>query len=129
VREAFTRHLHDGGPVDVPQRALSLPDALAVGRAANAAMSLAHPHLYDELGVSLLRKHATDGLGGVEACYGAYDARDRARWTRLADELGLVATGGSDWHGPEDASVQPGIDIPGDRGKALYDWLCDSNSR
>ena len=28
-----------------------------------------------------------------------YDARERARWTELADELGLVCTGGSDWHG------------------------------
>jgi 3',5'-nucleoside bisphosphate phosphatase len=128
MKEAFSRHLYDNGPVDVPQHALTLVDALALGRAANAAMSLAHPHLYDELGVALLRTHARDGLSGVEAFYGVYDARERARWIALADELGLVCTGGSDWHGPDDATIQPGVDIDGDRGKALYDWLCASSS-
>ena len=128
MREAFTRHLHDGGPVDVPHNALKLPDALALGRAAGAAMSLAHPHLYDHLGVALLRKHRDDGLAGVEAFYGVYDARERARWIDLADELGLVCTAGSDWHGPEDASVQVGVDVAGDRGARLYDWLLSSSS-
>jgi predicted metal-dependent phosphoesterase TrpH len=127
-REAFTRHLHDGGPVDVPHRALSLPHALALGRSAYAAMSLAHPHLYDERGIAILKQYAGEGLDGVEAYYGVYDARERARWMTLADELNLVCTGGSDWHGPEDASVQPGIEIDGDRGKQLYDWLCESSS-
>jgi predicted metal-dependent phosphoesterase TrpH len=91
-------------------------------------MSLAHPHLYDELGAALLRKHVAEGLEGVEAFYGNYDARERARWTQIADELGLMCTGGSDWHGPEEANTQIGIDFDDDRGKALYDWLGDSNA-
>jgi predicted metal-dependent phosphoesterase TrpH len=123
VKEAFTRHLYDGGPVDVPHHALSLPDALALGRAAGAAMSLAHPHLYDQLGVALLRKHAPDGLAGVEALYAVYDPHERKRWLELADELGLVCTAGSDWHGPDDATTQIGVDVEGDRGKRLLDWL------
>jgi predicted metal-dependent phosphoesterase TrpH len=53
LKEAFTRHLYDGGPVDVPHHALTLVDALALGRSAFAAMSLAHPHLYDQLGASV----------------------------------------------------------------------------
>ena len=125
VKEAFTRHLYDGGPVDVPHHALSLADAIALGRAAGAALSLAHPHLYDQLGVALLRKHKPDGLGGVEAFYGVYDPRERKRWIDHADELGLVCTAGSDWHGPDEASVSIGVDVPDDRGKRLYDWLFD----
>jgi predicted metal-dependent phosphoesterase TrpH len=123
LKEAFTRHLYDGGPVDVPHQGLSLTDALALGRSAFAAMSLAHPHLYDELGAILLRRHSADGLEGVEAYYGVYNAGERQRWTTIADELGLVCTGGSDWHGPDDATIPVGVDIPGDRGKALADWL------
>lgn len=123
MKEAFSRHLYDGGPVDVPHHALTLTDALALGRAAGAAMSLAHPHLYDALGVALLEKHVGDGLAGVEAFYGVYNGAERARWIDVADRLGLVCTGGSDWHGPEDATVQPGVDVEGDRGKRLYDWL------
>lgn len=128
VKEAFTRHLYDGGPVDVAHHALTLPAALALGRSAYAAMSLAHPHLYDDYGATLLKRYAGEGLDGVEAFYGVYDARERARWIVIADELNLVCTGGSDWHGPEDATIQPGVDIDGDRGKALYDWLCESSS-
>ena len=126
LKEAFTRHLYDGGPVDVPHHALTLTDALALGRAANAAMSLAHPHLYDQLGVALLRQHRGDGLHGVEALYAVYDQHERKRWLDVADDLELVCTGGSDWHGPDDASAQVGIDVPQDRANALLDWLFDS---
>lgn len=122
-KEAFTRHLYDGGPVDTPHHALKIADALALGRAAYAAMSLAHPHLYDELGVKLLKQYAGQGLEGVEAYYGSYDRSERERWIELADELSLVCTGGSDWHGPEDANVQMGVDLPEDRAKALSEWL------
>ncbi len=126
MKEAFSRHLFDGGPVDVPHHALPIADAIALGRAAGAALSLAHPHLYDHLGVELLKRHRADGLGGVEAFYAGYDARERARWTGIADDLGLTCTGGSDWHGPKDAQAQIGIELPADRGARLYDWLLDS---
>jgi len=123
VKEAFSRHLYDGGPVDVPHSALPLADALAVGRAAGAAMSLAHPHLYDERSAALLRRYKADGLTGIEAYYGVYDQRERARWIAVADQLGLVCTGGSDWHGPDAAQAQPGVDLPPARSDALLRWL------
>ncbi|HVK88124.1 MAG TPA: PHP domain-containing protein [Kofleriaceae bacterium] len=123
MRDAFSRHLYDGGPVDVPNVALPLVEALALGRSANAALALAHPHLYDERGVQLLRAYRDDGLTGVEAFHGMYDARERGRWIALADQLGLVCTGGSDWHGPDDAMVQPGVDLPAERSDALLRWL------
>lgn len=123
VSDAFARHLYDGGPVDVPHRALALSEALAIGRAAGAAMSLAHPHLYDQRSAHYLRRHRADGLTGIEAFYGAYDPRERARWIALADELGATCTGGSDWHGPEAPSALPGVDLPDDRSAALLSWL------
>ncbi|HUS31526.1 MAG TPA: PHP domain-containing protein [Kofleriaceae bacterium] len=126
MKEAFSRHLYDGGPVDAPHRALTLADALALGRSANAAMSLAHPHLYDHLGVRLLREFAKEGLVGVEAYYAAYAPAERNRWLDLAKELGLVATAGSDFHSPDDAVAPVGVDVPDDHGKRLRDWLLDA---
>lgn len=123
MRDAFSRHLYDDGPVAVPNRSLPITEALAVGRAANAAMALAHPHLYDHRSVSLVKRYANAGLTGIEAFYGIYDARERARWIALADELSLTCTGGSDWHGPEDAMVEPGVDLDDRRSDALLRWL------
>ena len=123
VKDAFARHLYDGGPVDVPHRGLGMTEALAVGRAAGAALALAHPHMYDDRSAGLLRRYKQDGLTGIEAFHGGYDSRERSRWIALADRLGLVCTGGSDWHGPDDAMGQPGVDLPDDRSEALVRWL------
>ena len=98
-RDAFARFLFDGGPVDVPHAAApSIEAALAAGRAANAAMALAHPHFYDDtgLGPRLVRRYRDAGLTGLEAFYGVYDTAARRRWIALADELDVVCTGGSD---------------------------------
>jgi hypothetical protein len=119
MKDAFSRHLYDHGPVDVPHTGLALADAIAAARACGAALSLAHPHLYDALSVQLLR---AGGIEGVEALYGAYDARERARWLAVAADLGLVVTGGSDWHGP-DSHTQIGIDVPEAIGDRLLAWL------
>jgi hypothetical protein len=123
IKDAFARHLYDQGPVDVPHKALSLADAIALGREAGAALSLAHPHLYDERSAAMLRTFKDRGLDGIEAFHGAYDPRERSRWLAVADQLGLVCTGGSDWHGPEEAQAQVGVDLPDDRSEALLRWL------
>jgi 3',5'-nucleoside bisphosphate phosphatase len=123
LKEAFSRHLYDRGPVDVPHSALPLAEAIAIGRTAGAAMSLAHPHLYDERSAHYLGRYRADGLTGIEAYYGAYDPRERARWIAVADRLGATCTGGSDWHGPGESNVEPGIDLPDDRSDALLAWL------
>lgn len=123
IRDAFARHLYDRGPVDVAHRALPLDEAIAIGRAAGAAMSLAHPHLYDERSAHYLRRLQADGLTGIEAYYGLYDPRERARWIAVADRLGATCTGGSDWHDPATSTAAPGVDLPDDRSAALLAWL------
>lgn len=123
MKDAFSRHLYDGGPVDVPHSALPIEEALAAGRAAGAAMALAHPHLYDDRSFALVRRFKSEGLTGIEAFYGAYDPRERQRWIDLADAEGLVCTAGSDWHGPEEASCAVGVDLDDARSDALLRWL------
>ena len=119
--EAFDRWLHDGGAADVPLARLSIADGLAAVRAVGARASLAHPHQHGDKGKKLLRRFHGEGLDGVEAYYGRYDAAERDRWLRVADDLKLTATGGSDWHG--EASAGLGVELPEARGQALLAWL------
>ncbi len=121
MKEAFSRYLYDGGPGDAPGHRLPIADALAMGRAAGAKLSLAHPHLHGDRAAGMLKRHRAAGLEGVEAYYAPYDGAERQRWLKVADSLGLVATAGSDRHVADDAAL--GVDIPEDRGKAIRDWL------
>ena len=63
---------------------------------------LAHPTTVglegDEL-AGVVRDMAEAGLGGLEAVYGRYSPRTRTDLGNLARRFGLVATGGSDFHG------------------------------
>lgn len=119
--EAFTRWLHDGGPADVPLAKLTIADGLAAVRAVGARASLAHPHQHGERAARYVKRHRGDGLDGLEVFYGRYDPGERGRWLRLADQLGLTATGGSDWHGEPEGDVT--VEIPDERGQRLLAWL------
>jgi hypothetical protein len=50
------------------------------------------------------------GVDGVEVRHPAHDEVTQARILRLAEELGLLVSGGTDWHG-EAAAVARGADL------------------
>ncbi len=112
-REAFDRFLRDGGPAWVR---VSMPDpeeAIRATVAAGGVAVLAHPR---QMGLETERAYrevvarlAAAGLGGVEADHPSHDANWRQRFRALADELGLVATGGSDFHGRAKPHVRLGV--------------------
>jgi predicted metal-dependent phosphoesterase TrpH len=121
MKEAFSRHLYDGGPVDVAHRELPLAEAIALGRDAGARMALAHPHQHGDRAVQILQRLRGAGLDGIEVHYGAYDAVERRKWSDVAASLGLVATAGSDFH---DVGDPPhGVDVDATIGKRLLEWL------
>ena len=126
LREAFDRFLRDGGPADVQIDRLSLGDGLEIGRACGGRMSLAHPHTLRSFALvaDLCRRFRDQGLEGLEAFYGRYGRAEREGWCRLVDELGMVATGGSDFHGEAVPSVsRPTIDLPDMRAARICEWL------
>lgn len=125
-REAFTRFLKDGGPADAPIERLPVAEALVLAHDAGARVSLAHPHTMGghALVKDLYRRFRTRGLEGIEALYGRYAAAESRVWLGLAADMGLVVTGGSDFHGDltPDVSV-PGIDFPEQHAGRLLEWL------
>jgi len=126
IRQAFDRFLHDGGPADVPFKRISLEEGLALGRAAGAKMSLAHPHTLRShaLVEQLFRNFQAQGLEGIEAFYGRYARVQRRPWLEFAERQGLIATGGSDFHGEALPAVTTlGTAISDDWGRKLCGWL------
>jgi len=98
VREAFDRYLRAGGPANVPRKRLTPADAVAVIRRARGVPALAHPGLAgrDDLIPDLVRA----GLMGIETYYPEHSAAQTAMYLELCRRHTLVATGGSDYHGP-----------------------------
>lgn len=122
--EAFDRYLKDGGPGDVVVSRLSLAEGLQLGGAAGGCMSLAHPHVHGRLAEGIVRDYKALGLTGLEVYYGPYKSKTRKNWAGLAEEQGLVQTGGSDFHGENLPQVtRLGVDVPDSVAEALLSWL------
>lgn len=125
-QQAFTRYLRDGAIGDIPSSKLSLADGLALGRAHGAKMSLAHPHVYQRpaLVAEFLRDYRHEGLEALEVFYSTYSQSQRQRWMEMAQDLGCVATGGSDFHGEQRPEVaQLGVAMPKSRAEQMFQWL------
>jgi hypothetical protein len=105
-RDAFDRYLLPGRPGYVGKRRLPVADAIALLHDAGGLAVLAHPTSEDSL--AKLSSFAREGLDGVEVAHPSLGSEDRARLSAIADHLGLVKSGGSDWHGLKDASRRIG---------------------
>lgn len=111
LAEAFERFLGRNGPAYVERERLAPREAITLIRDAGGLAIFAHPSFtegYEQMAAEL----AAAGLFGMEAYYRAYDAPLVERLRMLADQLGLFALGGSDYHGlARDDEREPG-DIP-----------------
>ena len=99
--DAFTAEwIADGGRAHVGRYAPDVARGIALVRTAGGVPVLAHPRspgyeIADEVVAGL----AAAGLAGLEVFHPDHDHSERTRLTRLATELDLVMTGGSDDHG------------------------------
>jgi len=98
VREAFDRFLSANGPANVPRKRFTPVQAVRIIRRARGVPVLAHPGLAnrDELIPELVEA----GLMGIETFYPEHSAGQIAAYRGMCVRLGLIATGGSDFHGP-----------------------------
>jgi predicted metal-dependent phosphoesterase TrpH len=101
-KEAFERWIGDGRPGHVAKHALDPVDAVALIRAARGVCVLAHPGMWgDQSSVpdTLIERMAAAGMRGLEVDHPDHTPEAVEHYRRLAGDLGLVATGGSDCHG------------------------------
>ncbi len=113
IDEAFARYLARGRPAYVPHERPSPAEAVQVVRAAGGAAVLAHPYTASDL-ARLLPELIAAGLAGLEAWYGEYSEDQRRSLAELAEAHGLIATGGSDYHGEgfREGRELGGVDVP-----------------
>jgi predicted metal-dependent phosphoesterase TrpH len=100
IADAFDKYISPGKPAYVPRYKLSPQDAVHLIRAAGGVPVLAHPGSITELSEQVLPDLTQTGLLGLECYYGDYDEATVSRLAGIAGQFGLIATGGSDYHGP-----------------------------
>jgi predicted metal-dependent phosphoesterase TrpH len=107
VRAAFDQYLAAGKPAHVPREKLVPEDAVRLIRKAAGVPVLAHPGLSgrDELIPGLIQA----GLMGIECYYREHSAVKTVNYLEICRAHGLVATGGSDFHGPAVRAATLGV--------------------
>lgn len=97
-QQAFDRFLKRDGPAFVPGDGPRAPECIQLIRSAGGIPVLAHPSYYTS--PDLLQKLVGAGLMGIEVYYPEHSRSLIQRYLDLAKTYQLVATGGSDFHGP-----------------------------
>jgi predicted metal-dependent phosphoesterase TrpH len=118
IQEAFDRYIGWGRPAFVEKRLPSFAEVADLVHAAGGVLSAAH--LRDRATKTLLTTLKSQGLDALEIRHPVHDADQRARLAGLAHQLGLLRSGGSDWHG-DDLTLPP----PGQLGgqEVPPEWL------
>lgn len=128
VKEAFDKFLARGLPGYVPKQVLSMEEAVGLIKQAGGIAVLAHPCFirlepaaFDVMVSQLIKA----GLSGIEVYYSQHTREQVETLEQYARERGLLATGGSDFHGATKPHIALGM---GPEGKPLpthlaYDLL------
>jgi hypothetical protein len=113
--EAHRKLIGEGSPAFVPFQKLSPTEASQWIHEAGGVAIVAHPgrfaggrFIWDEAMADLRDM----GIDGFEAYYGEYGPEEQRRFLELADRLGMVPSGGSDYHG----ALKPGLEMGRGRG-------------
>ena len=106
TRDAFTRLIGNGRPFHIETERPTPAEAISLVLAAGGLPVIAHPALSRV--EHLIEPMAAQGLAGVEVYHGEHTQEQRLRLAETARRLGLVATGGTDYHGPEGPSGEMG---------------------
>lgn len=102
VKDAFNRYLSVGCYAYSNRQALTGPEAVSLIREAGGIAVAAHLHLIkmpDEELKEYLKSLIPYGLDGIEGYYTDYTPDMEQRYRAMAEELGLVISGGTDYHG------------------------------
>ena len=99
ISEAFQKYLGLDKPAYVPKHYISPKEAISLIIRAGGIPVLAHPYYGHYSNKNIFKALINDGLMGIEAWHSSHPQHIVKKFLSIADEMGLVATGGSDCHG------------------------------
>ena len=111
THEVFRKYLTEGKPGYVPHRWASLKDAVAWITGAKGMAIIAHPARYKftpNEEYALFTEFKAHGGRGVEVVTGSHTAAEYVKYAETAQEFGLAASRGSDFHSPEESRIDLG---------------------
>jgi 3',5'-nucleoside bisphosphate phosphatase len=98
TQEAFRSYIGDQRCCFVAGEPFPVEEALSVIHAAGGKAFLAHPHLYSNRAIA--EEILSLGFDGLECYYGRSLHYKGMQWLKVAEEKGLLVSGGSDFHFP-----------------------------
>jgi hypothetical protein len=109
--EAFRKYIGDKSPAYVLGFRFSPEEAIKLVRDAGGVAVLAHPFVLNN--DELIAEFAACGLQGLEVYYPEHSQSQVNFYLNMAKKLGLLVTGGSDFHGSAKPEIKLGtIKIP-----------------
>lgn len=116
-QQAFDRYLDVGKPAYVPRKRYETKAIIQMARKLGALPVLAHPELIRDPSLTsrgALAELKEAGLVGLEAFHSQQSDKECRHWELIARQLGLLVTGGSDFHRDNDKH--------GDIGSQVERW-------
>lgn len=113
LKEAFLNYIGRDGPAYVEREKMTPSQAVELIIKSGGLPVLAHPADIENL-EELIVELKKAGLIGIEVYYASYSEKSVTHLASLAKKYGLVATGGSDYHGFEGISDSwlSGVEVP-----------------
>ncbi len=125
VSDAFARFVGRGQKYYVPRTTIDIDTSVEAVVASGGVPVLAHPFQYKKNDAELrelIERCMDHGLRGIECRYSGYSPEQSAYLERMAEEYGLLKTGGSDYHGSHKPHIALGSGIGGNL-EVPYEWL------
>jgi len=120
-RDAFDRWLGNGKPACIEKRTVTFEEAARLIHESGGLAVYAHPG--GSASRAELESLAALGLDAIEVRHPSHTADEIVRLAALANELGLVPSGGSDWHGASEGYRALGS------MRVTFDWLTRQDER
>jgi predicted metal-dependent phosphoesterase TrpH len=121
IKDAFDKYIARNGPAYVEREKMTPSEAVKLIVRNDGLPVMAHPFTVTDVEAMIIGLKAA-GLVGIEAYYKEYTGDESSRLLGLAKKHDLITTGGTDYHGLDDANeiMMGGADVPMESVEQLY---------